>query len=132
MRATMRIEDEVEREGLRRLHAAQSAAVERFGDARGMVEQLDGIGDRDAGDRRRSCKTGRDSASDQGIDDRLHKVNAPMSQKGLKCRANHGFAGNRSILLRDFAPGALAASCRDNDRGHRTSHGLMLSFGEMA
>ncbi len=47
--AVMKVHDEIEGEGLRRLHCAQAAAIERFAHDVPLVDPLDGIGDRDRG-----------------------------------------------------------------------------------
>ncbi len=58
----MRVEDEIERESLRRLHDAQPAAVERFGDHCGVVDRFHGIGNGDARHRRAGRLAGGDGA----------------------------------------------------------------------
>ena len=63
--APMRIEDQIESESLRRLHDAQPAAVERFGDHRRGVDRFHGVGDDDARHRGAGRLAGGDGAIDQ-------------------------------------------------------------------
>ena len=61
----MRVEQRREGEGLRRLHQPQRIAVERLADAAFGVDGLDGVGDRQRGDRRPGLLGGRDRARNE-------------------------------------------------------------------
>ena len=64
--AAMGLENDVEAERLRRLRDPQPRALRRCFDIAAGVDQLDGVGDRDRGNRRAGAAGGLDRARDQG------------------------------------------------------------------